>query len=51
MLFGEPGVPGFRGSWGEAARNWRIIDRRLLGPVTLIVLAPQGRAGVEENDV
>jgi diaminohydroxyphosphoribosylaminopyrimidine deaminase/5-amino-6-(5-phosphoribosylamino)uracil reductase len=45
MLFGEPGVPGFHGSWGRVSRDWRIIQRRFLGPVTLIVLGPQDRAG------
>ena len=37
-FFGEPGVIAFQGSRGEALRDWRLIDRKELGPDTLLVL-------------
>jgi diaminohydroxyphosphoribosylaminopyrimidine deaminase/5-amino-6-(5-phosphoribosylamino)uracil reductase len=40
-LFGEPGVLGFQGSRGVAPRDWRLIERRELGPVTLLELAAE----------
>ena len=36
-LFGEPGVPGFQGPRGRAAKDWRTVARKELGPVTLLV--------------
>lgn len=41
-LFGEPGVLSFQGSRGVAPRDWRLIERRELGSVTLLELAAAG---------
>ncbi|UCC82717.1 MAG: bifunctional diaminohydroxyphosphoribosylaminopyrimidine deaminase/5-amino-6-(5-phosphoribosylamino)uracil reductase RibD [Gemmatimonadota bacterium] len=41
ILLGEPGVPAFQLRHGEVAREWRTISRSGLGPVTLLVLAPE----------
>jgi diaminohydroxyphosphoribosylaminopyrimidine deaminase/5-amino-6-(5-phosphoribosylamino)uracil reductase len=41
MLLGEPGVPAFQLRAGQAAREWRTVSRSELGPVTLLVLAPE----------
>jgi diaminohydroxyphosphoribosylaminopyrimidine deaminase/5-amino-6-(5-phosphoribosylamino)uracil reductase len=39
-LLGEPGVPALQGPRGEAPRDWTLLARRELGPVTLLVLSP-----------
>ncbi len=41
ILLGEPGVPAFKLRRGEVTRDWRTVSRSALGPVTLLVLAPQ----------
>lgn len=41
LLLGEPGVPAFQLRPGQAIRQWRTVSRRELGPVTLLVLAPE----------
>lgn len=43
-LFGDPGVPGFRLERGQAERDWRLVERKPLGPVTLLVLSPESAA-------
>ncbi|UCF20485.1 MAG: bifunctional diaminohydroxyphosphoribosylaminopyrimidine deaminase/5-amino-6-(5-phosphoribosylamino)uracil reductase RibD [Gemmatimonadota bacterium] len=43
-LYGEPGVSGFQGGRGLAARDWRLISRHSLGAVTLLTLAPESPA-------
>lgn len=40
VLFGEPGVAGFGGERGRAARDWRLVERRALGTTTLLSMAP-----------
>lgn len=40
-LFGEAGVPAFRGERRYAPRDWRLIRRAELGSTTLLALAPQ----------
>jgi diaminohydroxyphosphoribosylaminopyrimidine deaminase/5-amino-6-(5-phosphoribosylamino)uracil reductase len=40
-LLGEPGVPAFQLHSGQAVREWRTVGRTELGPVTLLVLAPE----------
>jgi diaminohydroxyphosphoribosylaminopyrimidine deaminase/5-amino-6-(5-phosphoribosylamino)uracil reductase len=44
-LFGEPGVSGFQGSRGRAAREWRVIGRQALEEVTVLTLAPSDASG------
>lgn len=44
MLLGEPGVPAFQLRQGQAIREWRVISRSALGPITLLVLAPEAPA-------
>ncbi|NIN72844.1 MAG: riboflavin biosynthesis protein RibD, partial [Gemmatimonadetes bacterium] len=41
VLLGEPGVPAFQLRRGEVTREWRTVRRSALGPVTLLVLAPE----------
>ncbi len=48
-LFGEAGVAAFQGPRGGAPRDWRLIKRTELGPVTCLELSPE--AGVEGEDV
>ena len=38
---GEPGVPAFQLRAGQAIREWRLVRRGDLGPVTLLALAPE----------
>ncbi len=40
-LFGEAGVAAFQGLRGRAPLDWRLIERRELGPVTLLALSPE----------
>ncbi len=53
LLFGEPGVLAFQGERGCAARNWRLITRTALGPITLLALSPSSaeREGGTADDV
>lgn len=39
LLFGEPGVSAFQGACGHAPREWKLLDRRALGDVTLLTLS------------
>jgi diaminohydroxyphosphoribosylaminopyrimidine deaminase/5-amino-6-(5-phosphoribosylamino)uracil reductase len=48
-LFGEPGVQGFQGELGGAAREWRLIARTDLGGVTLLTLGPSRSANGKEQ--
>ena len=41
LLFGEPGVAGFPGMRGQAPREWRLIERRELGAVTLLAFSAE----------
>jgi diaminohydroxyphosphoribosylaminopyrimidine deaminase/5-amino-6-(5-phosphoribosylamino)uracil reductase len=43
-LLGEPGVPAFQLRAGQAVREWRLVRRGDLGPVTLLALAPEAPA-------
>jgi diaminohydroxyphosphoribosylaminopyrimidine deaminase/5-amino-6-(5-phosphoribosylamino)uracil reductase len=43
-ILGEPGVPAFQLRAGQATREWRTVSRSGLGPVTLLVLAPEAPA-------
>ncbi len=42
-LFGEPGVEAFRGALEDVPREWRVVRRAELGPVTLLGLTPAER--------
>jgi diaminohydroxyphosphoribosylaminopyrimidine deaminase/5-amino-6-(5-phosphoribosylamino)uracil reductase len=39
-IFGEPGVLAFQGKRGLAPADWRLIERKELGEVTMLTLAP-----------
>lgn len=39
-LLGGPGVAAFQETHEPAVRDWRLVDRRGLGPDTLLVLSP-----------
>jgi riboflavin biosynthesis pyrimidine reductase len=41
LLFGEPGVLGFQGGRQGSPREWRVLERRELGEVTMLALAPR----------
>lgn len=40
-LFGESGTSGFQLGRGEAVLDWRLIERKELGAVTLLALSPE----------
>jgi diaminohydroxyphosphoribosylaminopyrimidine deaminase/5-amino-6-(5-phosphoribosylamino)uracil reductase len=46
-IFGRPGVPAFQVERGQATDEWRLIERREFGSVTLLAMSPdaEGSAG------
>lgn len=40
-VFGSPGTLAFQGDLGGAREDWRMIERKALGEVTLLILGPE----------
>ncbi len=40
-LYGEAGTPGFQIGAGQAVRDWRLVDRKEVGAVTMLALSPE----------
>jgi diaminohydroxyphosphoribosylaminopyrimidine deaminase/5-amino-6-(5-phosphoribosylamino)uracil reductase len=41
VIFGEEGIEAFQGELAEGAGRWRLVERKELGPDTLLVMGPQ----------